>query len=346
MNKNIENDLKSILTNAKSDFFSLKNSRIFITGGTGFIGSWILESLNYANRELDLNILVTVISRNPKAFLAKNPHFKNRPHINFIKGNVLNLKEVSGEYTHLIHAATDASAELNENNPREMFDTVVCGTQNTLDFAVKKNISRVLFLSSGAIYGQQPWEMEHISEEWAGSLDCTNPMNTYAEAKRAAEMLCSIYEKQYGLNISIARIFALLGPFLPIDTHFAAGNFIKDAIEGKPIIVKGNGLPCRSYLYASDLTIWLWRMLVRAESGKIYNVGSDESISIGDLARRTSETLGDGQYTILNKEDKGWNLGRYVPDTSMIKMELNVSRLVSLDEAIYKTAYWNGWRGE
>ncbi len=345
-NWNLEKDLKEILGASKREFELLDGASIFITGGTGFIGKWLLESLQYANSKLDLNITVTVLTRNIDAFLSKFSHFSNYSFIKYIQGDVRDLKNVSGEYTHLIHAATDASAYLNENNPKQMFDTIIHGTQQTLDFAVEKSIKRVLFLSSGAVYGQQPWEVDKISEDWNGSLDCLNPGNTYAEAKRAAEMLCSIYDKQFGLNISIARIFALLGPYLPIDTHFAAGNFIRDAIDGKPIIVNGNGLPCRSYLYASDLTIWLWHMLVHAKSGSVYNVGSDESVSIRDLAKRISCVLGDGDYQVLSNEDKGWNLGRYVPSTAMINKDLNLTRQVSLDEAIYRTASWNGWMEE
>jgi dTDP-glucose 4,6-dehydratase len=158
-------------------------------------------------------------------------------------------------------------------------------------------------------------------------------------------MLCAIYQKQFGLKISIARIFALLGPHLQLDIHFAAGNFIRDAIQGKPVIVNGNGLPCRSYLYASDLSVWLWHMLVRAEPGKPYNVGSDESISIGDLAERVARVIGSGKFQVLGAADSGWNPGRYVPNTDLIARDLGLRRTVSLDDALRRTARWNGWKG-
>ncbi|MBT4731854.1 NAD(P)-dependent oxidoreductase [Candidatus Woesearchaeota archaeon] len=341
---NINQDLEEILNGARKAFKSLDGANIFLTGGTGFIGKWLLDSVFYANNKLNLNITVTVLTRNSKAFLSNFPHFKSYPSVSYITGDIRDLKDVDGEYTHLVHAATDASAYLNENDPKKMFDTIIQGTQCALDFAKEKSIKHTLFLSSGAIYGQQPWEMERVNEDWFGSLDCLNPKNTYSEAKRAAEMLCSIYGKQFGLNISVARIFSLLGPYLPLDSHFAAGNFINNAINSKPIVVNGNGLPCRSYLYVADLTVWLWNMLAFAKSGKVYNVGSDESISISELAERVSNVLGDGDYQILSREEKGWNPGRYVPDTTLITSELGVKRMVSLDEAIIKTAIWNGWK--
>jgi dTDP-glucose 4,6-dehydratase len=224
-----------------------------------------------------------------------------------------------------------------------MFDTVVSGTRWALEFARQREIPRTLFMSSGAVYGQQPWELERVPESWSGGPICTNPLAAYAEGKRAAEMLCAIYAKQFGLDIVTARIFALLGPHIELGIHFAAGNFIRDAMQGRPVIVKGDGRPCRSYLYASDLTAWLLAMLVKARPGAVYNVGSDQSVSIADLARRTSDLLGGDGVTILGAQDPGWNPGRYVPDTSLIRHELGVQQTQSLDEAILKTALWNGW---
>lgn len=342
----IESDLRDILDQTTIVWPELKGAQIFITGGTGFIGCWLLESLKYANEQLNLGIKVTVLTRSASSFEKKAPHLASYEGFKFVEGNVCDFASPLGEYTHVIHAATDASADLNENNPRQMFNTVIQGTQRALDFAVEKKAKRVLFLSSGAVYGQQPWEMTNVPESWMGGPSCVDARATYAEAKRAAEMLCAIYQKQFGLEVAIARIFALLGPYLSLGIHFAAGNFIRDAMAGKKVLVNGNGLPCRSYLYASDLTVWLLHMLVRAESCKPYNVGSDGSISVKELAQKTAETLADGEYEVLGAKDIGWNPGRYVPDTSLIEADLGLKRTVSLDEAIVRTALSNGWKGK
>lgn len=340
----LEQDLAFILSSSEEIFRSLKGAHIFLTGGTGFIGCWLLESLRYADKQLQLDVKVTVLTRNVKAFTAKVPHLANYPNFNFIPGDVSHFEAPLSEFSHIIHAATDASAHLNETNPRQMFDTVVEGTRHVLDFAVEKKPEKILFLSSGAVYGQQPFEMENVKEDWIGAPNCLDPKAAYAEGKRAAEMMCAIYGKQFGLNISVARIFALLGPYLSLGIHFAAGNFIRDAMQGKAVIVNGNGLPCRSYLYAADLTVWLWHLLVRGHPNTPYNVGSDESVSIKHLAERTSVVLGNGKFQVLGADDAGWNLGRYVPDTSFIGRELGLYKTVSLDESIRRTALWNGWK--
>jgi dTDP-glucose 4,6-dehydratase len=335
------------VTEALGDLWGeLKHARLFMTGGTGFIGCWLLEALRHADMKLALGLHVTVLTRDPAAFHRKAPHLAAYENFSFIAGDVSSFISPEGEFSHLIHAATDASAELNEKNPLRMFETVVQGTRRALDLAVEKKVERVLYLSSGAVYGQQPWEMEGVGEDWIGSPDCTNPKNAYAEGKRAAEMLCGIYRKQFGLNIAIARIFALLGPYLSLDIHFAAGNFILDAMQDKPVVVQGNGQPCRSYLYASDLTVWLLHILVRALPGKVYNVGSDESVSIRDLAERTARLLGSGEFRVLGAADTGWNPGRYVPKTELAARDLGLYRTVSLDDAIRRTALWNGWNSK
>lgn len=343
-NWSLEDDLSEILEGVGEDWRALSGANLFITGGTGFIGRWMLQGLMHANRHLKLGVRATILTRNRENFRQNYKEIYEAEGFQFCEGDVKTFEFPREKYTHIIHAATDASADLNQNNPLQMYDTVLEGTRRVLEFAVDRQVARVLYLSSGAVYGQQPWDLPNIKEDWRGSPDCLKPLNTYAEAKRAAEMLCAIYGQQFGLNFSSARIFALLGPYLSLDTHFAAGNFIRDAMSGKKITVQSSGLAVRSYLYASDLTIMLWGLLVRGEAGKAYNVGSDEPISIKDLAQRVAGLLGQAGFEICGAADQGWNPGRYVPDVSLLQTDLGISRRTSLDQSILRTAIWNGWK--
>ena len=340
----LERDLRNIIDSCDHELRNLSNANIFITGGTGFIGRWILESIQYSNSILKTSIQATILTRSIDKFKSNAPHLAHDEAFTFIEGEVSSFFSADEKYSHLIHAATDASAELNENNPLKMFDTVVLGTRNILEFAVKSKISRVLYLSSGAVYGQQVLGVDYVQESSTGAPNCIDPKNAYAEGKRASEMLCAIYGKQFGLQICIARIFALLGPLLNLNIHFAAGNFIRDAIAGKKITVLGDGRPERSYLYPSDLVVWLLAILTRGTPGVAYNVGSEEAISIANLAKLTSSILGNHGYEVLGLSDSGWNPGRYVPDANMICKDLGVEQKVNLTEAILRTASWNGWK--
>lgn len=314
----------------------LDGARLFVTGGTGFIGRWMLEALVRAPIAVEL----TLLSRDPAAFANRVPHLAAR--CTLIAGDVMALPEVGADFTHIVHGATDASAELNANDPLRMFDTIVSGTRAMLDLA-RTCGARMLMMSSGAVYGCQPWEVTHVGEDDRGGPDPRDPRSAYGEGKRAAEMLCAIYGRQFGIDVVTARIFALLGPLLSLDIHFAAGNFIRDAIAGRTIHVEGSGQAVRSYLYAADLAVWLWALLIEGQPGAAYNVGSEEGISIAKLAKRTAALLGAPEVEIHGRPDPGWNPGRYVPSTERIRGDLGLAATVPLDEAIRRTAAANGW---
>lgn len=339
----LEEDLRSITSRLGASWQALRGARIFFTGATGFIGRWMLEALCRADRLHGLDLSVTLLTRDPQRFAANHRDLAAYPAFTAVRGDVLSLEPDGATYTHVIHGATDASADLNENDPLRMFDTITTGTRKTLDFARAAGVRRYFFMSSGAVYGAQPWSIERVTEDFLGGPDIATHRSAYGEGKRAAEQLCTIYRKQFAMDIVTARIFALLGPMLSLDIHFAAGNFIRDAMAGRKITVVSDGRAERSYLYSADLTEWLWAIVLRAEPGAVYNVGSEDAVSIAELAQRTSELLGGAGCEILGKADPGWNPGRYVPCTEKIRRELNLTATVGLDEAIRRTAAWNGW---
>lgn len=339
-----ERDLADIVAANGDVWASLRGCSIFMTGGTGLIGRWMLEALKLADEQLDLGVNLTVLTRDAVAFANKAPHLADWRGLSLIEGDVVDFASPAGQFDYVIHAATDASAHLNEHDPRRMFDTVVAGTRRTLDLAVEKKTKRFFYLSSGAVYGNQPWELEHVPETYMGGPDCTEPRAAYAEGKRAAEMLCGIYAKQFGVDVATARIFALIGPHLNLDIHFAAGNFIRDAMAGRSVVVKSSGQACRSYLYLADVTTWLWQIMARAPAGAAYNVGSEEWVSMRDLAERTARLLSKGEFEVQGQPDVGWNPGRYVPATAKARDELGLQMTTPLDEAIRRTALWNGWK--
>ena len=333
----VDEDIAAAVATLAPVWPKLDGARILFTGGTGFIGRWMLEILASAPVQAE----VLVLSRDPAAYAARTPHLAQR--FPAVAGEIGSFAFPDGPFTHVIHGATEASAALTANNPRLMFDTIVSGTRRTLDFAVHCGAQRVLNMSSGAVYGAQPAEISHVDETYLGGPDPRDPKSAYAEGKRAAETLCAIYGQQFGLDVVSARIFALLGPMLPLDTHFAAGNFIRDVLAGKRIRIESSGEAVRSYLYAADLAVWLWTMLTDAAPGAAYNCGSEEAVSITDLACRTALVLDGPGVDVLGQADAGWNPGRYVPSSAAIRRDLGVTQQTPLNEAIRRTALANGW---
>jgi dTDP-glucose 4,6-dehydratase len=331
-------DIDSILASRHPRWQSLMHANILITGGTGFIGRWLLESLAEANHRHCFNLHITLITRNPEIFKNHAPHLAQAGNIHIQQCDLVNAPHITGNYSHIIHAAADSSSKLNEEQPLSVFHSILRGTESILELASTLPSTKVLFLSSGAVYGQQPPELAGVPETWNGSPNPQVAKNTYGEAKRAAEMLCAIYRKQFGVNVVSARIFSLLGPFLPLGTHFAAGNFIRDALAGNKIVVQGNGRPVRSYLYPSDLIIWLLTLLTASPREPAYNIGSERAVSIAELAQTVAALIGRQGYEVLGRDDTGWNAGRYVPDTSLIRSEFSLAESVSLESAILNTA--------
>ena len=157
-----------------------------------------------------------------------------------------------------------------------------------------------------------------------------------------AELLCSVYHKQHGLETMIARGFAFVGPYLPLDAHFAVGNFIRDALDGGSIEVKGDGTAQRSYLYAADLTVWLWTILLRGRACHPYNVGSEEAFSIAELAEEVRRLVNpSAAVRIACRASLNSSAQHYVPSTERARKELGLGQVIGLAQSLQRTAAWH-----
>ena len=318
----------------------LKNAKLFLTGGTGFLGCWLLEVLAWANIHHQLNISVTLLTRDPDKFKCKAPHLYNLSFIRTVTGDVTNLQFVEGSFDMVIHAATDVT--LPSASPLSTFDNITKGTEETLKVANRCGAKKYLLTSSGAVYGDQPHDMVSITEDYLGAPKTGNLYSAYGQGKRVSEFFASAYSKSTSIEIKIARCFALLGPYLPIDAHFAAGNFIYNVINSQPINIKGDGTAIRSYLYAADMIIWLLTILIKGQSCQPYNLGSDEGISIADLAQKISTVAqSPSKISIASSPLNDGKAQRYIPNISKAQSELNLGIYTDLDTAIRKTLTWH-----
>ncbi|WP_175714615.1 NAD-dependent epimerase/dehydratase family protein [Burkholderia ambifaria] len=337
-------DLDLVIQHTADVWSAFRGARLFVTGGTGFIGSWLLEAVQHANRILGSGIDVVVLSRNPEKARAFAPHLYAVPGVALYEGDVIDFDATTGTIGAIdlcIHAATDVADIAKARDGLRVFDANVTGTRRVLDLARSNGATRFLLTSSGAIYGQQPPTLERTPESYCGAPDTLDTQAAYGHAKRSAEWLASAYGEQHDINVSIARIYALVGPGIPADGPFAAGNFIRDALAGQRIVIKGDGRPLRSYLYIADACIWLLRMLHGGVTGRAYNVGSERAVSILELARMV-ETLCDArEATVPDMAPAPGPAPRYVPSTSLARHSLGVEEYTPLEAALTKTINWN-----
>jgi nucleoside-diphosphate-sugar epimerase len=345
-NQGLAPDLDAVLERNADDFATLRGARLFISGGTGFVGSWLLETFAWANRRLALDASAVVLTRKPDAFATAAPHLLCDPAISFRRGDVRATSSIWGTFDVAVHAATTVSSSFDSaygQPPLELIETIVDGTRRVLELARRNGAIPFLFTSSGAVYGEQPPQLERIEETYLGGPDPLKTTRAYHEAKRLAEMLCGIEAERSGLETRIARLFAFVGPYLPVDRHFAIGNFIGDVLRSRAIGVFGDPRAVHTYMYAGDLATWLWRILARGQRQRAYNVGSEYPRAIADVARAVSEA-NNGVNEVIFRGAHGaqpFQPDRYVPSTLRARSELGLSETVPFDEAIRRTIAWH-----
>lgn len=335
-------DLNIILNQSSSFLEQFRNKIIFITGGTGLFGKWLLESFIFIEQSCNLNLKLIVLTRNVQKFQIENSYLTSFSFIEFVSGDILNFEFTKRKIDYIIHAATESSTNLNAEHPDQMIDTIVNGTKRILEYSKLLNVQKILYISSGAVYGRQPEFIAHIPETYMGGPDINQVQSAYSEGKRLAELLCCIHSKNHNISVSIARCFAFCGPYMDVHIHFAIGNFIRDVISKKEILIKGDGTPYRSYLYMADLVVWLWKILFFGQDRTSYNVGSDQEISISELAKLIVKvTQKDIPIQIVQKYKEGTPIERYVPSIERAKTELDLKVYTDLESAIDKMYQWN-----
>jgi nucleoside-diphosphate-sugar epimerase len=326
-----QRDLEYIVAQTRPLWDAVRGETFFVTGGTGFVGHWMLGSLLAASDTLRLGLRATVLSRRPRAFAARSPELGRHPAVTLIRGDIASFDYPASTHPYILHLAKE---------PDPVSGAAAPGTARVLDFAASHGGRSLLFTSSGAVYGPQPADCSRLGEHHPPTASGDDPNAAYAQGKREAEGLCLAAESP-DFAVKIARCFTFVGPFMDFDGGYAAGNFIRDAVRGEAVWVEGDGSPLRSYLYAADLAVWLWTVFFSGESGTPYNVGSPETISIVDLARLVARRAGRGASVHVDRHQPADGAApRYVPDTRLASSRLGLTVGIPLEEALDRTAEW------
>ena len=334
-------DFLAITQSIPSDLKLVVDSNLLITGASGFVGRWLTLSWLSARQELNGSGRLMVLARNVDGLRQLCSIYGATGEVIYIESDIRDF-EIPSEFTpqYVIHAATPASESLNNQQPEEMLSIIIEGQRNILNESIRSGVENFLFLSSGAVYGKQPLEVPFVSENFSGGPLPTDIRSAYHEGKRVAELMGNIHAANQEISFVTGRLFAFLAPYLPLNSHFAAGNFLLDGMQGRDISVRSDGQSIRSYQYGSDLCVFLWALLIRGRSGEAYNVGSDEAVSISNLAHQIQSALSTAsKVEILGVNDPTTHT-RYVPSIAKIKTELSVSNVIDLQTSIARTADW------
>lgn len=320
-------DLEFMTQAASGDLQALKESQIFLTGCTGFLGKWIIEELLYASSALQLGLALSVLTRSVEKTYESMPHWKKHKNLRLLEGDICTWN--SGgvqDVTHIIHGANYTNSGEKDWALQHM-TTAYEGTLRMLEMAREHHSQSLLLLSSGAVYG-----LGHAAttapfvEQENGADDYLQEPHVYALCKYFEETYTAAYGKKYGIRIPIARLFTFMGKYMPLHQRQALSSFINDVQNDRNIVIQGDGTSVRSYMYAADMVVWLLALLVRGEHGTPYNVGSDEPISIRDLATKVAKASGNGrEIRILGKVLEGNASARYVPSVNRVSQLFGLS---------------------
>lgn len=322
----------------------LASHEVLITGANGFVGTLLLQSVRHAHARLGTGPHIVALVRDPRRLLERAPWSGSVPWLRVMTGDVRQASTFATASEHVdlvIHAANTVSAESLDADPVGAARLVQDGTRTVHEHAVRCGAQRFLQLSSGSVSGAHVTPSPPIHEDDPGLPTEDSPGAVLARAKREAERMLLTAARAGGPAVLLARGFAMCGPWLPLAERFAFGNFLRDALAGGPVVVTGDGSPRRSFLYASDVVVWLWTILLDGVPSRAYNVGSDEVVSIGELADRIAHVAGV-PVRRTQAEVPGAPAHWHVPDITRARIELGCEVTVPLDAAITRTLAW--WR--
>jgi dTDP-glucose 4,6-dehydratase len=328
-----EEDLNLICEHSYSAIEVLKDKEILIFGGTGFIGTWLTAALLHADQQFNLNLIIKVITRNQSKAISK--FGASERDIHFYQHD-LALRELGSNLTADI--VFIASTPTNESTGSLNTHDLVQASRHVVSHATKtrsKNLKKplIVHLSSGAVFGKQA--MEYLFRNELDSVDDSSE-EPYCQAKLTIEHGLRLAHANGIIDYQSPRLFAFLGPGLPLNSHFAIGNFVSDGIQKRKIVVRGNPMTRRSYLYPTDLIEILFQIL-QFKNPESLNVGSESGITIADLAQKVSSLTSNLGVNYLNPEREPSN---YVPSTINLRKLISKESYLDLDNSLEKWINW------
>ena len=286
-NSIVENDLEFII-NSDNIWNSLEGKNILISGASGFLPSYMVETILYLNetRFNDKTNIFAVV-RNEEKALKRFSNYRDRKELKFIIQDVCNPLNINDEIHYIIHAASQASPKFYKKDPVGTLSPNIIGTHNLLEMAREKNVKGFLFFSSGEVYGEIEESMIPTKEKNYGYVDPQDIRSSYVESKRMGETMCISWFKQYRVPAKIVRPFHTYGPGMNLNDGRIFADFVYNLLKREDVVIKSDGKAVRAFCYLADATAGFFTVLLKGKNGEAYNVGNDKcEINIIELAKK------------------------------------------------------------
>jgi len=314
---------------------------IAVTGGTGFLGTWIAEMVAALNDDQHLDITLDLYARNITEWMQRYPHLSKRKDIRLKSQDVRSPFEFASGTNYVLHAAGIPNNRVHASDPLRVQQTTISGIHNTLDAAVHlDNLIRFVNVSSCLVNGLSN-RHGALKESDCFPIPSGQLHTVYLESKRTAENLAAIYRSQFRMPVSTIRPFTFAGPFQELDRPWALNSFIRDVLSGSTVRIHGDGQTRRSYMYGSDAAWWSLAALVNGQDGLTYNLGSPVPVTHIELVKLIGDHISFKPRIELNTMPP--RLNQYddlYPDTIFTQRNLGVSQAIALNLSVEKTLRW------
>ncbi len=322
-NRIILEDIEQILSTTRVDWDDFSGKRVLITGASGFLPAYLVETLLHLNKTRGLDTHVTALVRNRENYIKRFAQHLDNPNLTVLVQDVSKPISLALPHHFIIHAASQASPKYYGVDPVGTLLANVLGTMQLLELARNHPVISFMYFSSGEVYGET--QSIPTKESDYGYIDPTSVRSCYAESKRMGENMCVSWHAQYQVPIKIVRPFHTYGPGMRLDDGRVYADFVRDIIENRPILVRSEGTASRAFCYLADATSGFFTVLLRGENGIPYNVGNSQAeISVMDLANLLVGLFPEKQLVVIKKNIQKTNgylqspISRNCPDISRI----------------------------
>lgn len=338
----VRSDAEAVLTDRTELLKPLANAHLFVSGGTGFLGVWLLELLAVLNAKYQFNTQVTVTSRSAPDFARCHRRLGRCKEFRFLEGDIRYLTDLPRDTNFVLHAAALTDRRLFASNPTAVGEVNAVGTIRLLRAVqLLEDVQRFVLVSSGLVYGPQELSVKCLAEDASGGFAPDDANAIYAESKRFAESIATTFVSESKLPLVIVRPFAFVGPHQSLELPWAVTDFMRDCLAGRPIKIMGDGSTVRSLMYASDYAFWTLAALARGQVRRTYNIGSPEPIDLLSLARMITQHFPSPPEILTRVGQTGHKATRLIPCIDRAEKELGVQVTVPLAQAIQKTITWH-----
>lgn len=352
INSIIKEDLARIY-HSDIDWKKFYNTTVLITGASGVLPAYLVESLLYANRlTLEANIKIIALVRNKERAENRFSAYLDDSHLSFIEQDVASPIQVAEKINYIIHAASQASPVYYGVDPVGTLKANVIGTINLLELAKKNEVNSFLYFSSAEIYGDCGDKSDNIDESSFGYLDPTSLRACYGESKRMGENICVSFHHQFGIPTKIVRPFHTYGPGMKLDDGRVYADFVSNILSNKDILINSDGTARRTYCYLSDAIIAFFKVLLEGENGNSYNVGNPyQEFSVLELAKAVAGIFPEkGLSVYLQPKDTGDRylknpIRSYIPNIDKMK-KLNWDPKISVMDGFKRTILSYNYKNE